>query len=560
MEEEYGHFPKNAIGTMIRKMLTMLDEHEIGPKLSVCYNFVLKHEALLTNVPEPVKNNDRAVQLRQQGNRLYQAKRYENALEKYNESICYAEAGSDQLAMGYANRSAIYFEQGEYEFALLNIRLARDHNYPEKLRDKLDTREKNCRLKIGEGLAKDNVPCPRLGINVEINPKIPCLAKGIAMKQYSGSGRGLVAERNFKAGDVILNEKAILSVVAVAFKYLYCSRCGIPNQHSLIPCPNCVHCMYCSEECLAEDSRMAHRYECSFGAQMANIAYDGSNLATKLFFYGLTLFNNDLDQMMKYCEKNSMIGADPFKLDHRNYDPLEEFKIFHETKLHLSPYIEVSFRLCAAATYYVLLKQPLIKALVTTKAQKRSLLNCLYLYQRVAMYFAWERKSPPDCTVTGLLSYGKLVNHSCNPNAMILYDYGQIKCILIRPVRKGQQITISLGPAWFVIGNQQASDLSFTCQCEVCLYGRVGEWIKTGKALPAKALKDLELCTEVMLNEKINDAAKLNAYQQIIQRYDQYLPNMDMSYHLRMYYHKLTQAIMKENIQLNRAKVAAAVV
>ncbi|KAL9705680.1 hypothetical protein quinque_009198 [Culex quinquefasciatus] len=155
------------------------------------------------------------------------------------------------------------------------------------------------------------------------------------------------------------------------------------------------------------------------------------------------------------------------------------------------------------------------------------------------MYFAWERKSPPDCTVTGLLSYGKLVNHSCNPNAMILYDYGQIKCILIRPVRKGQQITISLGPAWFVIGNQQASDLSFTCQCET--------W---------------SCATEVMLNEEDQRRRpSWNAYQQIIQQVRSVLlPNMDMSYHLRMYYHKLTQAIMKENIQLNRAKVAATVI
>ncbi|KAL9698255.1 hypothetical protein quinque_001696 [Culex quinquefasciatus] len=549
----------NAIGTMVDRLLDLVGKDlQVKTTMAAFRDFVLEQdEELLSNVKEPVKSNAKAAHFRQEGNHFYLAKRYEKALEKYNESICYAEAGSDQLAMGYANRSAIYFEQGEFEFALLNIRLARDHNYPEKLMGKLSARENNCRKKIDEGLAKDNVPCPRMGINVEVNPKIPFLAKGIGMKQYPGSGRGLVAERNFKTGDVILDEKTILSVVSVANRYLNCSHCGISNQHSLIPCPNCVHCMYCSGECLVEDKPL-HRFECGFGAQIGNVTFNCSNMGHKLFFYGLKLFKDDLNQMMNYCEKNANTGSDPFTLDYRKYDPLEEFKHFMKSKMTCNPLVEYTFKLCAAAAYVVLMKQPSIRSLFPSKSQKQFFLNCLYNCQRVAAYYAWDNNTPTGIIAAGLTYTAKVINHSCDPNAMAFYDADRVKCILIRPVRKGEQITYSLGPAWFNPGGQSVSELSFKCRCPVCRYGSTQEWMSLGKPLPPNAGNDLSMCMAVLISDTGNDAAKLNAFQQIIQRYDPFLPNMDLSLHLRIYIEKLKDAIVNENVKLNRAKVAAA--
>lgn len=66
-------------------------------------DFVLKNIGLF-DVPERGKCNRMAAQLRQVGNRLYLQEKYNDALEKFNESICFAENDSDQLGMGYANR------------------------------------------------------------------------------------------------------------------------------------------------------------------------------------------------------------------------------------------------------------------------------------------------------------------------------------------------------------------------------------------------------------------------------------------------------------------------
>ncbi|KAL1379127.1 hypothetical protein pipiens_015134 [Culex pipiens pipiens] len=225
-----------------------------------------------------------------------------------------------------------------------------------------------------------------------------------------------------------------------------------------------------------------------------------------------------------------------------------------KSKLTCNPLVEYTFKLCAAAAYVVLMKQPSISSLFPSKSQKQFFLNCLYNCQRVAAYYAWDNNTPTGIIAAGLTYTAKVINHSCDPNAMAFYDADRVKCILIRPVRKGEQITYSLGPAWFNPGGQSVSELSFKCRCPVCRFGSPQEWMSLGKPLPPNARNDLGMCMAVLISDTGNDAAKLNAFQQIIQRYDSFLPNMDLSLHLRIYTEKLKDAIVNENVKLNRAK------
>ena len=59
-----------------------------------------------------LKCNIRSKRIRDEGNLFYQKFDHEGALEKYNESICNADLGSEHLGIGYANRSAVYFLMG----------------------------------------------------------------------------------------------------------------------------------------------------------------------------------------------------------------------------------------------------------------------------------------------------------------------------------------------------------------------------------------------------------------------------------------------------------------
>lgn len=73
--------------------------------------------------------------------------------------------------------------------------------------------------------------------------------------------------------------------------------------------------MYCSQECLDRDFRLVHRFECPIAGMVQHLTYGFISLGTKLFFYGLSLFNDDLDEMMRYCNRTKTEG-NPLKLDY----------------------------------------------------------------------------------------------------------------------------------------------------------------------------------------------------------------------------------------------------
>lgn len=80
------------------------------------------------------KNNRDSVSFRKEGNRYFslENKDYFTAIKLYNKSICFAPEGSDNLGIGYANRSAIFLEWKMYKECLESIKYARISNYPKK--------------------------------------------------------------------------------------------------------------------------------------------------------------------------------------------------------------------------------------------------------------------------------------------------------------------------------------------------------------------------------------------------------------------------------------------
>uniref|UniRef100_A0A1Q3F0H3 SET domain-containing protein n=1 Tax=Culex tarsalis TaxID=7177 RepID=A0A1Q3F0H3_CULTA len=494
--------------------------------VTVYRDFVLQHDALL-EVLELKKCNRTAVQVREAGNQLFLEKKYDEALEKYNESICYAEFNSEHLGMGYANRSAVYFDQGEYEFALYNIMLARKHNFPEELRSQLMQREMNCREKIIAGQSKIagqvGPPSSRIGLNVEVNARLPFVAKGIAMKYYPEFGSGLVAEKDFNTGDVILDEKPMLMAVEHGLRYSVCSYCTAAFRRSLIPCPNCVSCMYCSEKCLEMDHRFTHRFECGIMERLRNASFNTSIITSRLFFYGLTLFGDNLQLMMKSCWDTFNSGGNPFDLDYTQYDPLEEFKTMHKVKFRLpKANIEHHYRMCAALHYAVFMKHPLVQSLVVGKTYQGFMLQCLLNYTRVVFFLMKDTVvDARDRVVSFLSPIATIFNHSCDPNVLIIPRASRIVSVILRPVRKGEQLTSTYGPTWWDVPNLA---LTFDCRCVVCVLGKKGsDWCPPGRQLAPEAIRDLKRVCDLA-----DEVARLNAAQQFIQRYAALYPEANL--------------------------------
>ncbi|XP_019547042.3 SET and MYND domain-containing protein 4 [Aedes albopictus] len=489
-------------------------------------NWVLKNGPFIdeTVAPDLIKSNKRAADVRQAGNRLYLAKEYTEALEKYNESICWADGpDSEDLGIGYANRSAIYYDMGEYELGLANIALAKKHNYPQRLMPKLLARELNCREKITNGQSRLAMRCPSLAMKVEPDPKIPYMAAGIVEKELPTYGRSLMAERPFKAGDVILTEKAWMAAISPELKYKNCNHCSIDNFHSLIPCPNCVSVMYCSEKCREENYRVSHRFECGISEKLHHISYGSSRvfMGPRSFFYGLTLFGDDLKDMMDFCQANGRTGANPLSLDYTSYDPLQEFKIFHKVKLPTDNFLyEDSFRFYAAVYYSVYIKQPLVRSLVATKPQRDFMLRCFLDYMRIIGFLII---GPRQNFTNQLFSIASVCNHSCDPNTLAAVYCNQLKLITLRPIAAGEQIQISYGPL-----ARQGSDAErrqaltmyhFDCICDCCDAAKARLRKAAAKKLPSIPLKNLMAVNQLLEDDDADDAAKLTMLQQFAERY-----------------------------------------
>ncbi|XP_066953486.1 uncharacterized protein [Macrobrachium rosenbergii] len=243
---------------------------------------------------ESVKSEDRANMLRLLGNQCYKAKNYAEALDSYNQSIMAAphpvlsnvrieETEGDAefgfphidparyggvalekcstLGKGFANRSAVMLDIGEYEKCLEDIDLALEYGYPEELRPKLEARRLKCqeaqrREKVSDCSQKDSVHNLKRFVLREIvknmntnatlkppvmkdpNPCIPAFSSAVRVSYWPSKGRGLVATRDIKAGEVLGVERSFAIDIRQDFLRTFCSTCAFLCVNPL-PCPGC---------------------------------------------------------------------------------------------------------------------------------------------------------------------------------------------------------------------------------------------------------------------------------------------------------------------------------
>uniref|UniRef100_A0A8D8AYG2 SET and MYND domain-containing protein 4 n=1 Tax=Culex pipiens TaxID=7175 RepID=A0A8D8AYG2_CULPI len=516
--------------------------------IAACWDFIDPWDSLI-NIPEMAKSNELADQHRRYANCEYAEKRFSAALILYNQSICFAERGSEQLGLGYANRSAVYYEQEEYEFALYNIELAREHNYPEDMMPKLLTREVNCNKMIDEGHSKGTVPIPVVQMNVEVNPKIPFLAKGVAMEMYGEMGRGLIAERDFTTGDVILDEKVDLCFVSCLRIYLNCGHCGSEFRRSLIPCPGCVTFMYCSEKCREQDLRMTHRFECSVASKLFSMKSSAMMIMARLFFYGLTAFEDNVDKMMEYCLANAGTGSDPFELDFVHLNPLDIFKVLHQSKPRIDLSIDHNLKVDAAAYHLIFMENPAVQAIFRTEAQRNFMLRCLVFHGHVASTLALKQNDEPNGLTANFSPLATLCNHSSDPNAITIIDSGSIKLVVLRPIEKDQQILTTYGPAWWRA--QYCHDVDFDFSCQFC---DEGKWQGAPDQAPMKPPKDL-FATEY---GPPNLVCQLGVIQPVVKSLARKHLGQLFGSAANMYHDALFEVVRQENGKRDRAKALVA--
>lgn len=189
-----------------------------------------------------MKSNEKSVALRNEGNLLYIQKKFHEALLKYNESLCLAEAQSENLGLAYANRSAVYFELKIYDKCLGNIKTAKENNYPEKMMEILRKREEKCQQLI-ELQEKPFDPWKFFKLSYPPNKHIPHIVGCLEVKTSEKFGRYIITNRALKVGDVLAIERPFCSLLEAnnpeSNIFQRCSNCARDNSMDLIPCESC---------------------------------------------------------------------------------------------------------------------------------------------------------------------------------------------------------------------------------------------------------------------------------------------------------------------------------
>lgn len=433
--------------------------------------------------------------LKSEANRFYIQKKFYDALLKYNESLCFAEAESENLGLAYANRSACFFEMKLYDKCLTNVKLARENGYPEKNLDTLKKREQKC-IEAIKQQRTESKPTDALSffkLSHPHNKKLPFVSECLELNIDKKYGKHIVTNRALKVGDVVAIDTPKFKVIKADSRYATCfesnvlQRCGNclkDNLLSLIPCTSCCKTMYCSIDCMSSAQQRHHQYECEIIDELLTSGL--LHIVVRMFFEGLSLFNGDICEMEKYLNQNDD-SLTVFNIYAGDFNANEMDKKFFLATMSLATDGE------EVSSEYEDLFEKTSKLRNLWESSERFTRKILSKLIQVGKLYVhgigtWSLKcegiemdeDPKNPSLYQQLIgnacylFCSLLNHSCAPNIKRLNVHDKVVVIVSRPIPKGGQLFDSYRPNFNNQSRAQRQegllkDYGFVCECEACI-------------------------------------------------------------------------------------------
>jgi hypothetical protein len=374
---------------------------------------------------------------------------------------------SENVSSAYANRSAAYFEMGDYEKALENIELAKSHNCPKRKLSKLKIREEKCLENLQKCPSVKNkyqqheiIRNEVLSVKLPENEKLPCyIADCLELNNTPDFGRGIVTKCDLKVGTVVAIEESLTKRLVHNDNFTRCVNCFKSNMFNVIPCDSCCSAMFCSKDCKDIAWEKFHHYECEVADAINELFVEKNTIGLRTFFEALSIFNNDLSALKEFTESIKLSKATVLGFDFSKMNKLEKKKsLLHSIDaLHAgdSP-ISNDGDFVQTCTSVVLInlilnhskfglslneEQREIFREFTLKHSLIGIVNAHYLYG------AYEENNEIkfDNIGSGLFPFASLLNHSCAPNVSRIDFQLKIHFIVKRPIKAGEQLFDSYG-------------------------------------------------------------------------------------------------------------------
>lgn len=381
------------------------------------------------------QNNIIAIRERKTGNAFFVQKKYREAVEFYNRSLCFTEIKGENISLAYANRSACFFDMKMYDKCLIDIQLAIKSGYPQNLMEKLEKRRKDAEKFINQGL---QVQANKLKSKFEPNERIPMLANSVHFVRDREGDPKLIAKKNLQVGQMILMEPYYVGESYVG-KYTTCNIC-LKSTANLIPCSKCVVAMFCHGVCENND---LHRIECGMKQCMIVTHSDVINYRIPLIrsIYSAARMFPTVDAMMKFVEEVIVSeSSDILELQ----SPQSRYHVFLKMKAEkCSNYAIPSVHLL----YETISSQVDIAGIFNTEKYRRFLMHLVMqhflIINKNGIIFQFNSVSPKHFLEFGLSLFSSSIQHSCAPNVSLVLNNGSTIGNVIRPIEIGEELTFN---------------------------------------------------------------------------------------------------------------------
>lgn len=497
------------------------------------------------------KQNAVADALRTRGNQYYANRKFLDALEAYNQSLCTAEVDSEAVGLAFANRSAVYFEMKLYDKCLKNIQLAKDNKYPMKNIDKIKKREEQCLEMINNQLPDTSKPIgvEFLKMKCEPNQKIPFIANCLKLKSDAQFGRYVMTDQPLKAGDVVAIEEPFCKVLLANHRFKYCATCLSDNLLDLIPCHECTSTMFCSTDCLKNGIKIFHQYECPVIDKLNILSTKIMRMAVRTFFEGLDVCDGNLEVFEQLMKNNQGSKQTIYDFD------FTDNQSFPSKRKNILLAIDALAANEAERSQSDLFQRSGICAILMNLFMKHSNLGDLLANEKHLNFFRqfiFKQTQIAACNYHGI-SYGimrkdeleenpqygsgsypfcSLINHSCAPNLVRVSFECKKYVVINRPIPAGGQLFDNYGFHHCLEDFQQRQTslltYMFKCSCEACsadfpLYGL----LRTVDRNFNKFLKDD--IDRLMVFDTKRAKERFYAYCEYLNKYDNNYPCREVS-------------------------------
>lgn len=418
------------------------------------------------------KNDAISLQRRKQGNERFGASGWNEAMEIYNASLRYAENGSPNISLAYANRSACFLKMKRYNECLIDIELAKEAGYPAHLMDKLEQRKVECVKAIEAGAPSVNVE-PKLSFAHD--DKFPCMANVLKIQRDDDGELTVIATEDIAVGQTVVMEKAFMTLVLQrnGFK---CNIC-LKEFSNLMPCQKCTVAMFCSEKC---QRNPLHQHECGLKLSIDTDTNNSLLRQVRSCLLGIGLFA-DKNELMEFVERS--IRSDRYEMPTLLSDAKSQYKMFLKLPIPPNSTIHGAITCIVLEVYNVLMNMPHINSMFNCEKSRRFLVHLIghhyYILEHNSTLAGTRRLHPTDfqhqipvyiSSQVGLIT--QYFKHSCAPNQFVCSFHGNNVMTTVRPVKKGEPLTYS----YLLIMTEPKEERQkalwerkrFICSCSLC--------------------------------------------------------------------------------------------